>query len=63
MRPRWTGRVVDTLHVYDLTKRELAEAAGMTSAYCTMILNGKRDPKGGRERIEAALRELVEARS
>lgn len=63
MRAKWTGRVVGEMHVYGIKQRELAEAAGMTNAYCGMILTGKREPKGGRERIEAALRELVEARS
>lgn len=62
MRDEWTGRVIGELHVHGIRQRELAAAAGITNAYCGMILNGKRNPKGGRERIEQALASLLKNR-
>lgn len=62
MREEWTGRVIGELHLHGIRQRELAAAAGITNAYCGMILNGKRNPKNGKERLEQALVSLLEKR-
>jgi transcriptional regulator with XRE-family HTH domain len=62
MREEWTGRVIGELHLHGIRQRELAAAAGITNAYCGMILNGKRNPKNGKERLEQALASLLEKR-
>ena len=63
MKPKWTGDIVGAMHIYDIKQKDLADAAGMSNAYAGMILNGVREPRGGRERLETALRKLTEART
>ena len=59
MPEAWTGELVGKMHVHGIKAKDLAEQAGVTSGYVSMILNGARSPKGAREMLEAALAELV----
>ena len=52
--------MVGDMHNLRLSMKQLSEEAGCTLAYVSMILSGKRTPKGGRERLEAALEQLKE---
>ena len=58
MPEKWTGRMVGDMHNRNISMKELAEEAGCTLAYVSMILNGKRKPKDGRKRLEEALERL-----
>ena len=42
-----------------LTLEQLAERLGWTKSYCSLILNSKRKPRGIREKMEAAVSELI----
>ena len=50
--------MVGEMHNRGVSMKELAEEAGFTLAYVSMILNGKRKPKNGRKRLEDALDRL-----
>lgn len=59
MPEKWTGSVVGKMHVNCITYDELAEKLGYTKAYISMILNGSRHPANAKEKINAALDELI----
>lgn len=59
MPEKWTGELVGVMHNHRITTQQLANAAGCSAAYASMILSGKRKPKDGRERLEAALEKLL----
>lgn len=60
MHPEWTGDIIGKLHVYGLSIKELAESMGYTHEYLSVILNGKREPKGIQEKVECAVNRLIE---
>lgn len=62
MPEKWTGRLVGQMHNHKITKGQLAQEAGCSLAYVSMILNGVRKPKDGRKRLEEAMQRLVEER-
>ena len=47
MPQEWTAEVVAQLHLHKLTIKQLAEEAGYTPEYLSMVLNGHRDPEKG----------------
>ena len=59
MPEAWTGEIVKQMHLHRVSAKELAEAAGVTNAYVSMILHGARSPKGAREMLETALDEII----
>lgn len=59
---KWTGRLVGRMHNERIDAKELAAEIGVTPAYISMILNGKRNPPGARERLEQALSSIVARR-
>ena len=61
MTAKWTGEVVGAMHSYGITAKSLAEYLGYCPEYVSMILNGKREPKGTEERFRKALKEIVDS--
>ena len=59
---KWTGRLVGKMHNERINSAELAAELGVTPAYVSMILNGKRNPPGARERLEKAVNSITERR-
>lgn len=59
MPEKWTGHVVGKMHVYNITRDELAKKLGYTKAYISMILNGSRRPGDAKEKLNAALNEII----
>lgn len=57
---KWTGRLVGKMHNERITYDDLAAELGVTKAYISMILNGKRSPDGIRHRMETAVDRLVQ---
>lgn len=55
----WTGHLVGKMHNKKITYEELAEELGVTKAYISMILNGKRKPPGIRKRMEDAVDRIL----
>ncbi len=54
MTAQWVGEIVGKLHIARIAHKELAEQMGVTSVYVSMVLNGKRTPKGAEARFNAA---------
>lgn len=59
----WTGSIVGLLHTHKIKQTELAQEMGVTAQYVSMVLNGKKNPKDIKERMEAAIHTIVERRS
>ena len=59
MSLNWTAQIVGRLHVEKITQRELAKELDFTEEYVSAILNGKREPVGIQERMEAAIDAIV----
>ncbi len=59
MPEKWTGRLVGKMHNEGITYDDLAAEMGVTKAYISMILNGRRKPDGIRNRMEAAVGRLI----
>ena len=59
MSKEWTGRIVGLLHTHRITQTLLANEMGVTAQYVSMVLNGKKTPKGIEERMEAAIHTIV----
>ena len=62
MSKQWTGRIVGLLHMHRITQVELASEMGVTAQYVSMVLNGKKSPKGIEERMDAAIVAITERR-
>ena len=59
----WTGVLIGRMHVHEVRIQDLAEEAGYSKGYISMILNCKKKPPGARERLEAAFERIIERRS
>lgn len=59
MPEKWTGRLIGKMHNERITYDELAKEIGVTKSYISMILNGKRNPPGIRNRMEKAVNTLI----
>lgn len=62
-REEWTGEVAKQMHLYSISGSDLAREMGCARSYVAMILNGQREPRGGRERVEAALERCIKRRA
>ena len=60
MPEAWTGRLIGKMHNKNVTYDELAEEMGVTKAYISMILNGKRKPPGIKKRMECSLGAIIQ---
>lgn len=58
----WTGRLIGRMHNNEVTLEQLATHLGWTKSYCSMILNGQRKPRGIREKMEAAVSDIIKGR-
>ena len=63
MPEAWTGRLIGKMHNKNVTYDELAEEMGVTKAYISMILNGKRKPLGIKKRMECSLNAIIQRKS
>lgn len=63
MAEEWTGQIVGLLHTRRITQAELATELGVTEQYVSMVLNGKKNPKGIQKRMESAIQAIVDRRN
>jgi predicted transcriptional regulator len=47
------------MHIYGISKKELAKEAGYDQRYVGQILNGKKNPKHGEAVLRFALERLI----
>ena len=60
-REPWTGDVVRSLHLYGLTRNDLAKEMGVSAAWVTRVLNGKGRAVRSKEQMLEALTRLTSA--
>lgn len=58
----WTGRAVGKMHMNRISFEDVAGELGVTRAYISMILNGKRKPPDARKRVEGAIDAIIKRR-
>lgn len=63
MAENWTGEIVAAMHTHRIKQSELAQEMGLTFQYVSMVLNEKRQPKGMKERMEAAIDAIIDRRT
>lgn len=63
MVQKWTGRLVGKMHNERIKAEDIASELNVTPGYVSMILNGKRNPPGARERFEQAFNNIVRKRA
>lgn len=59
MPAQWTAEIVAKMHMYSVTRKQLAEKLSYSPEWVGMVLNGHRAPEGAEERFRAALDELI----
>ena len=60
--PKWTGILIGKMHNNSISKKDLAGKLNFSQEYISMVLNGKKTPKGARERFEATVEEIIKER-
>lgn len=55
----WIAEAIGRMHVNKLTNKMVAAEMGVTNEYFSMIVNGKRAPKGVEDRVSAAIDRLI----
>lgn len=60
--PKWTGILIGKMHNNSISKKALADKLNFSQEYISMVFNGKKTPKGARERFEAAVDEIIKER-
>lgn len=58
MPAKWTGDVVAALHINGITQAELAAKMGVTVPYISMLLNGKKNSAGAKDRMMEAIKQI-----
>jgi transcriptional regulator with XRE-family HTH domain len=59
---KWTGRLIGKMHNERIKFEDVASELDMSVGYLSMILNGKRNPPGAKDRLEQAVNAIVERR-
>lgn len=54
MPEAWTGDLIGRMHNAGVTYDDLAAELGCGKSYLSMVLNGKRNPKDAKEKLNAA---------
>ena len=62
MKDKWTGVLIGKMHNADVTFDDLATELGVTKAYVSMILNGRRKPPEAKQRLQAAFESILRKR-
>lgn len=59
---KWTGELIGRMHNAKVTQQELADELGVRKSYISMILNGSRNPKDGKDRLVGAFGRVLQKR-
>ncbi|MEG1075007.1 MAG: helix-turn-helix transcriptional regulator [Ruthenibacterium sp.] len=59
MSAQWTAAFFGELKCNHISQKLLAEKIGVTPEYVSIILNGKREPKGAESKFRTALDKLI----
>ncbi len=59
MREIWTANLAGKMHLYNISRQDIADKLGVTKAYVGQVLNGTRNPKGAQEKFEKAVEDII----
>ena len=59
MPEKWTGMLVERMHMNGITRIQLADKLNYTPEYVSMVLNGKRNPQNAEQVFRSALDKLI----
>ena len=59
MNLSWQAEVWALMKDNDISRSDLAEAAGVTQEYVSMVLNKRRNPAGAETKFRAAIQKLL----
>ena len=59
----WIAEVIGKMHINKIKQSELAERIGIRRDYLNKILNGREEPRDAKERIIAAVDDIVAERT
>ena len=62
MPEKWTGLAVGRMHVNCITLEDLGHEMGCTRSYVSMLLNSVRKPPNAKERVNAAIDNIIARR-
>lgn len=62
MPAQWTAVIIGQMHLNDITAKHLAKEVGWNPKYLSQVLNSRVNPKGAKEKLEAALARIIERR-
>lgn len=63
MNPAWTADVVGRMHLHGISNQQLAHEAGISDAYLSTVLHGRKGDDSTRQRIVDALERLEQRRT
>ena len=63
MRALWAGQLIGDMYDAHVSARQLADYMGLTPEYVSMVLNGKKTPKGAAQRLRSALQEMCNGKA
>lgn len=59
MPAQWTCEIIGKMHMYGISKKQLAQQLGMTPEYTGKVLNGRNTPKNAKNKFTVAVNELI----
>lgn len=59
----WIAEAVGKMHVKKITQSDVAFKCGWTNDYVSLILLGKKTPKGAEKKILNAIEEIIKERT
>lgn len=62
MPAQWTADLLGEMHLLGVTSKQLAAEAGWHEKYLSAVLNGHREPKDAKEKLNSALERIQKKR-
>lgn len=59
MPAQWTAELIGQMHLAGVTAKQLAAEVGWHEKYLSAVMNGHREPKNAREKLEAAFERVL----
>lgn len=63
MPEKWTGELLCRMHLNRIRAKEVAQELGVTEAYVSLVLSGRRCPKNAQQDFNLAVDRIAERRT
>ena len=60
MPAKWTADLLGKMHLARVTAKQLAAEVGWNPKYLSVVLKGHKEPKGAEQKLNEALKRLVQ---